>query len=80
MTKQLEAQFACVDRAVNELGVDRRTTSLDLFYADKCAPLDFERLLVFPAYDFAHDIFGIARHMNRETRKIKDCFLPRCAK
>jgi hypothetical protein len=43
-------------------------------------PLDFDKLLAFPDFDFAHDVFGIRRHINRETGKIEDCFVPRCAK
>ena len=33
-----------------------------------------------PAYDdhnFAHDVFGIRRHMNRKTAKLEDHFVPR---
>lgn len=43
-------------------------------------PLDFERLRDFPDGDFAHDVFGIRRHLNRETGELRDCFLPRCAR
>lgn len=28
-------------------------------------------------FNFAHDVFGIARHLNRETGKLEDHFLPR---
>jgi hypothetical protein len=43
-------------------------------------PLDFERLLSFPDFDFAHDVFGIRRHLDRSNGEIKDFFLPRCSK
>lgn len=43
-------------------------------------PLDFERLLNFPEFDFAHDITGIYRHIDRESGKLENCFLPRCAR
>jgi hypothetical protein len=43
-------------------------------------PLDFEKLLSFPDFDFSHDISGIGRHINRETGKLEHCFLPRCAR
>jgi hypothetical protein len=42
-------------------------------------PLDLNRLLAAPDVDFAHDVFGIRRHINRRTGVIGDCFLPRCA-
>ncbi len=29
--------------------------------------------------DFLHDVCGINRHIDRETGKLKDCFLPRYA-
>ena len=29
--------------------------------------------------NFAHDVFGINRHLNRETGQLEDCFLPRFA-
>ena len=59
---------------------DMQTTMMDL-----CAchangtPLDFQKLLDFPRFDFTHDVFGLVRHMNRETGKLRDHFLPRCA-
>jgi hypothetical protein len=53
---------------------------MDLNVAHNDIPLDFERLLEFPKFDFSHDIYGIRQHLNRDTGKIEDCFLPRCAK
>lgn len=29
-------------------------------------------------FNFMHDIYGIAAHLNRETLKLERCFLPRC--
>lgn len=29
--------------------------------------------------NFGHDVFGIRRHINRDTGKLKDCFVPRYA-
>lgn len=43
-------------------------------------PLDFAGLLEAPDFDFAHDIAGIANHIDRETGRLGSCFLPRCAK
>ena len=42
--------------------------------------LDFERLRAFSRFDFAHDILGIQRHIDRATGTLKGHFLPRCAK
>lgn len=42
--------------------------------------LDLNKLMEFPDFDFMHDICGIARHINRETGKIEDLFMPRCSR
>jgi hypothetical protein len=43
-------------------------------------PLDLEKLLDFDAFNFAHDVFGIDRNTSRDTGKLLNCFLPRCAR
>lgn len=43
-------------------------------------PLKLNELLAADEFNFAHDVFGIRRHINRETGKLEDCFLPRYAK
>jgi len=45
-------------------------------------PLDFERLLSFPQFDFCHDVVGIQNKMNRTGMGpvLYDFFLPRCSK
>ena len=42
-------------------------------------PLDLDRLLAGPDSDFTDDVFGIRRHLNRESGELEDCFLPRYA-
>lgn len=42
-------------------------------------PLDLGRLMGFDDFNFAHDMAGIERHINRETGKIEGWFLPRCS-
>lgn len=42
-------------------------------------PLDLDKLASAPEFDFAHDVFGIRRHINRETGAIENCFVPRCS-
>ena len=60
---------------------DRLSLDMDLTATHlNGTPLDLAKLLAFPDTDFAHDVFGIQRHMNRNTGKLGDCFLPRCAK
>lgn len=43
-------------------------------------PIDLKKLLKADDFNFAHDVFGINRHINRETGKLKDFFLPRASK
>lgn len=52
---------------------------LDACNSNGC-PMDFDKLLSAPKFDFCHDIAGIHRHINRQTGQVEDCFLPRCAK
>lgn len=43
-------------------------------------PLDLDKLAGFDDFNFEHDVFGIRRHINRETGEIGDCFVPRSAR
>ncbi len=47
--------------------------------ANEVTPLDFDRMLADPI-DALHDLYGIARHMNPETKKLENGFHPRFAK
>lgn len=42
-------------------------------------PLDLKKLLNADDANFAHDVWGIRRHINRENGKIENCFVPRMA-
>lgn len=53
---------------------------MDLEAAHMDTPLDLQRLASADDSNFAHDVGGIARHMNRETGKLEGCFLPRFAR
>lgn len=81
---QLDLQKRVCERAEKEIkGLagrgDRMSLMMDL---DSVPELDLEKLLTAPAFDFAHDICGIVRHMDRSTYpgKLTDCFWPRCAR
>lgn len=41
--------------------------------------LHLDDLLRAPRLDFSHDVFGIRAHINRQTGKLEDCFVPRYA-
>ena len=40
-------------------------------------PLRLADLLKADDFNFMHDVFGICRHLSRETGKLGDCFRPR---
>lgn len=42
-------------------------------------PMDFAKLESADNFNFAHDVFGIANHIDRETGKLTRCFRPRCS-
>lgn len=70
-------------KLAKEFGVDYDKMSalmdIEACHCNGCT-LDLDRLESFPDFDFAHDVFGIYRHINRTNGKLEDCFLPRCAK
>jgi hypothetical protein len=42
-------------------------------------PLDLPAILAADKFTFTHDVFGIHSHINRDTGKLEDCFVPRLA-
>ena len=53
---------------------------MDIDAANKDCPLKLQELLDTDDFNFYHDLMGIGQHMNRNTGKLEDCFLPRFAK
>jgi hypothetical protein len=58
----------------------RATIVLDLVMAHRMQPLDLELLLAADDVNFAHDVFGIMRHIDRKSGAMRDCFVPRFAR
>jgi len=80
-----ETISAIVDRAESLAkkhrdGIDRLETTMDLTACHNEVGLDLERLLSVPDFDFANDVFGISRHINRTTGELEGFFSPRCTK
>ena len=78
-------QIAAIVRRARALGKAPESLALDLLslemdlttcHANGC-PLRLGELLIADDFNFAHDVFGIRRHLNRETGKLENCFLPR---
>ena len=47
-------------------------------HANGC-PLRLADLLAADDFNLIHDVFGIARHIDRSTGRLGDCFVPRFA-
>jgi hypothetical protein len=56
---------------------DKMSVEMDIEAVHESNPLRLADFLAADDFNFAHDIFGIAHHLNRKTRKLEDCFLPR---
>lgn len=68
-------------RAVKEFNVGELLDyTMDVGATHTCGcPLDLQKLLDADKFNFAHDIFGINKNLDRETGELLNCFLPRCA-
>jgi hypothetical protein len=58
----------------------RASIALDLVIAHRQCPLDLQLLLDSDDGNFSHDVFGIMRHLDRNTGELRDCFIPRFAR
>ena len=63
--------------------LDRTELHMDLIatHMNGC-PLQLDAMAdpkVMDDFNFLHDIYGIAAHLNRETGQLERCFLPRAA-
>lgn len=67
-------------RAAGYRKPDRQDVMMDLdaVNSNGC-PLDFDKLAGFDDFDFAHDIVGIYKNLDRNTGQLTDHFIPRCA-
>ena len=57
--------------------VDPMTANMDISAAHISRPLNLRDLLASGDLNFTHDVFGIMRHINRETGELEDFFVPR---
>ena len=81
MTQRFETILKIVERAE---GMDiargsRVTRLLDMEFADKQFNLRLDEFLAADDLDFVHDFSGIQAHMNRDTCRVENHFVPRFA-
>jgi hypothetical protein len=80
---ELPTVRAIVDRAVRlgrrrDVDVDRISMEMDIIATHMNGnTLRLDELLAADDFNFMHDVFGIARHMDRTTGKLTNCFTPR---
>lgn len=68
------------NRANKIFGVDRLTIIMDITYCiEGGCNLDLKALSDADEFNFRHDIVGIHNNLDRNTKKLNDCFLPRYA-
>ena len=87
-TNSIKAQI--LDRAENSMArICRLTLFMDLDFAEQAFNIDFEKLLAFDNFNFAHDIIGIQNSIDRKkstyvtkppTAVFDNRFVPRSAK
>jgi hypothetical protein len=79
--EEMETISAIVSRAASFYPkTDKVSLSMDITAAHcNGSPLDLDKLLAADNFNFLHDVSGIARHINRETGELENCFVPRCA-
>ena len=82
--KDLEIIHKIVERAMKMdlfSGTDRLGMEMDISACHANGnPLDLQKLLNADDFNFLHDVGGICYHMDRQTGKLNDCFVPRCSK
>lgn len=71
--------IACLAvRAGKKFNLDYHTVMMDLTAVHANGnPLRLKDMEAADITELAHDIYGIARHLDRDTGKLKDCFSPR---
>lgn len=69
------------ERSVKECGFDKCTAFMDITIChSEAREINLEELLNAPLEDFSHDVLGINQHLDHDTHKLTDYFLPRYAK
>ena len=57
---------------------DQCSLIMDIDYVDKIHNLDLDAMLAdIGSYSVAHDVIGIYKHFDRQTKQLMDCWTPR---
>lgn len=66
-----------VDYGIEGSGFNRLSLTMDLLACHNESPLNLQALLEADNGNFSHDVFGIVRHLDRDSGTLRDCFVPR---
>ncbi len=81
-----ETQYEVISKIVerangnNLIHFSKFSLTMDLELATEAFNLDLDGMIEASDLDFGHDILGIQNHINRETKKFENCFVPRFAR
>jgi len=80
--EKFESIVKIAERAeqMNITSSDRLSLIMDIEAATDEFNLRLEELLNADNFNFAHDVCGIQKNINRETKKIENFFVPRFAR
>lgn len=59
---------------------DKLSMTMDIDATNENYPLKLQELLEAEDFNFYHDLIGIGNNLNRKTKKLENCFLPRYTK
>lgn len=82
MTKDEMLTIAEIAKRAEEKGLllfDRMSLIMDIQTAHEEFNLKLDEWLKADDFNFSHDIVGIQQNINRETKTIENCFVPRYA-
>jgi hypothetical protein len=78
--KEKFSMFAKIAKRAEEMDLlmfDRLSLIMDLECTDDHFNLKLNELLYSDNFNFAHDISGIQNNLNRQTKEMENCFVPR---
>ena len=56
---------------------DKMSLFMDIDFTNQLHPMDLQRWFESDDGNFMHDVCGIHRHFDRESKQLTDCFMPR---
>lgn len=80
---EIMEKYECIKRIcerAEQMGIeqnDRVTLFMDLDAVAEKTDINLLKLLNFDDENFAHDVVGIQRHLDRNSKELKNHFVPR---